>query len=704
VSATFQPTAVNVAPPAGRLFVGRYRLRERIAGGGMGEVWLARDEGLDRLVAVKLVLQDLACDPSYLDRFRREAMVHARIKHEYVVHLYDYGTHPQPYMVMELVQGITLREALDQCLRFEWLDAVCVAIQIADALGGVHREGLHHRDVKPDNVLLAEGGHVKLCDLGIARDAAARRRGGTTDRIGSLGYLPPEMVRGEPVDHRGDFYQLGVLTYELLTGRKPYSDVDESSETEMQTAHARYTPDPIPPMVPDCPEALWRIVERLLAKRPEQRYQTARQIMNALGALLPREVPAGHRFEEVVQREIVRRTLRSRPPQEDEPAPSGPRLVKTERIGPDFVPVSPASPGAESPVPSTGRIPSSSLLPPAEIALTRPLPPEAPVPPEVPTRPGRAFPVSPSRARSMGRWHELAPVPRARGSTGRWHEEAPAPRALRSAGRWAPPPPAPLPRGIASGSGRAPIADSWATCPYSWSASRSSRSPPWWWSTRRWPERFMERPRRARRPRRSRGVSDEARSAQVHARRGGGGPPVQPRRDRGARAQGGAGARRREGRRSPGERPGARRGAARDEAVRSGGGHAAAMAEELEVGVRRRAGRRARPHRGSAGAGSAGKGRERSGEHERDAERRGGHRHGPGARAGGGDHGARRGCDAERDRGAERDGGSRAGAGSPAAATEAEARAAGRRGARRGPGAARHQPRFRSTVMREARR
>jgi hypothetical protein len=199
--------------------------------------------------------------------------------------------------------------------------------------------------------------------------------------------------------------------------------------------------------VPDCPEALWRIVERLLAKGPEQRYQTARQIMNALAVLLPSEVPAGHRFEEVVQREIVRRTLRSRPPQEDEPAPSGPRLVKTERIGPDFVPVSPASPSAGIPVPSTGRIPSSSLLPPAEIALTRPLPPEIPVPPEVPMRPGRAFPVSPSRARSMGRWHEVPPVRRARGSTGRWHEEAPAPRTLRSAGRWDPPPPAPPPAG-----------------------------------------------------------------------------------------------------------------------------------------------------------------------------------------------------------------------------------------------------------------
>ena len=354
---------------AGQLFVDRYRLQHRLGQGGMGEVWAAKDEKIGRVVAIKLLHASLLLVPGYRERFTSECWALATLDHPNVVPLFDVGTEPQPYFVMKRILGINLREMLRDYGRIPWLEVVCFAIPIADGLAAAHRVDLWHRDVKPENIMVDEDGNVSILDLGIARNASASRE--VTDRIGTLGYMPPEMVQRQPTDHRGDLYQLGVLLYELLTGRKPYSGVDESSETEMQAAHVHYAPDPIEV---DCPDGLRAIVLRLLEKKPEHRYQSARTLSADLGQVLRERgsVPTNDALEPLVHRAMVRRKLsRLAAGQEDASPPASSRREvhpyrverersKTDRLrmeptqpmrstlelGPNFVPVSPASPTA----------------------------------------------------------------------------------------------------------------------------------------------------------------------------------------------------------------------------------------------------------------------------------------------------------------------------------------------------------------------
>lgn len=319
-SSAAAPTTASRAASAGlaegHLFVGRYRLDRRIGRGGMGDVWEATEVALDRAVAVKFVHPRLARDPEARTRFTREMRSLAGVEHPNIVRLYASGLEPQPFMVMERVQGVTLRELIQLGGRIEPAVAMCYALQIAEGLGAMHRAGLSHRDVKPENILVSDDGrgHVTLVDLGIARRADAPRRDGTTDRLGTLGYIPPELVLAEPVDHRGDLYQLGVVLFETITGRKPWSDIDETSETEMQMAHAHLAPDPIRAIVPECDEALGELVERLLAKAPAQRFPNAETLMEALRAILlrPTPPPPDPEVAAMIQREMVRRKLRSR--------------------------------------------------------------------------------------------------------------------------------------------------------------------------------------------------------------------------------------------------------------------------------------------------------------------------------------------------------------------------------------------------------
>ena len=304
-----QPTG----PVKGLLFVGRYRLDERMGRGGMGEVWRCWDAQLERTVIAKFIHPALVREPSYLARFECEMRSLAKLEHPNIVRLYGSGTDPQAYMIMELVRGITLRELMvtSERHRIKPAYAVCYAIQLADGLGVVHGMELCHRDIKPENVMISRDGrgHVTIIDLGIARSTLGGRAGETTDRLGTLGYAPPEMVLGRPTDHRGDFYQLGVVLYEMVAGRKPYSDVDESSESEMQAAHAFAAPDPIREVVTECPEALAAVIERLLAKDPEDRYQRSEEIIDDLCAVLRNTPTPDADLAKTVRRQLVRKKL-----------------------------------------------------------------------------------------------------------------------------------------------------------------------------------------------------------------------------------------------------------------------------------------------------------------------------------------------------------------------------------------------------------
>jgi eukaryotic-like serine/threonine-protein kinase len=267
---------------AGRVLGGRYRLDEELARGGMAVVWIAQDPLLSRRVAVKLLLPQLAADDGLRTRFRNEAIAAAKLTHPGIVATYDTGDDDGlAYIVMELVEGKTLRSIIDQRDRLSVQDAVNITSQVADALEHAHRQGLVHRDIKPANVLVQADGRVKVTDFGIAKAAGGDDLTRTGTVVGTARYLAPEQVNGGPVDSRADVYALGLLLYEMLTGKPPFA-----ADTDMATAVARLTnaPAPVRAARPEVTRGLEDVVARSLARDPEYRYQSARAFQEALDA------------------------------------------------------------------------------------------------------------------------------------------------------------------------------------------------------------------------------------------------------------------------------------------------------------------------------------------------------------------------------------------------------------------------------------
>src|SRR5712691_7170605 len=204
---------------------GRYRVVGRIAAGGMGEVYRAEDTVLGREVALKVLHPQFAGDRGFVDRFRREARAAAILNHPNIVGVYDWGSTDGTYfMVMEFVRGHNLRSVLLEHGRLEPAQVGEVALQVLAALDHAHGHGIVHRDVKPENILIAGDGTVKVADFGLARafaDSTISQAEGTV--TGTVQYLAPEQIQGEPADPRTDLYALGVVMFELLTGRTPFS-------------------------------------------------------------------------------------------------------------------------------------------------------------------------------------------------------------------------------------------------------------------------------------------------------------------------------------------------------------------------------------------------------------------------------------------------------------------------------------------------
>jgi serine/threonine-protein kinase len=227
----------------GRSLEGRYRILEPIAKGGMSTVYAAVDERLDRLVAVKVMSAALSADPAFTDRFAREARAAARLTHLNVVSVYDQGQETGPdghvFLVMELVEGRTLRDLLRERGRLSPAEAVSIMEPVLSALAAAHRAGLVHRDVKPENILLSDDGVVKVADFGLARavesDAAATRTG---LMMGTVAYCAPEQISEGRADPRSDVYAAGVVLFELLTGAPPYKG-DSAMNVAYQHVHSR---------------------------------------------------------------------------------------------------------------------------------------------------------------------------------------------------------------------------------------------------------------------------------------------------------------------------------------------------------------------------------------------------------------------------------------------------------------------------------
>ncbi|MCW2498043.1 Stk1 family PASTA domain-containing Ser/Thr kinase [Jatrophihabitans sp.] len=270
-----------------RLVGGRYELGELIGYGGMAEVHRGRDIRLGRDVAIKVLRPDLARDPSFLNRFRREAQSAAGLNHPSIVSVYDTGEDitpegaTQPFIVMEYVEGRTLRDILKAEGRLPARRAMEITADVCGALEFSHRNGLIHRDIKPANVMITNAGAVKVMDFGIARTLAddASTVTQTANVIGTAQYLSPEQARGETVDARSDVYSTGCLLYELVTGVPPFQG---DSPVAVAYQHVRENAPTPSSRVPDLPRVLDSIVMKALAKNMLNRYQSAGEMRGDL--------------------------------------------------------------------------------------------------------------------------------------------------------------------------------------------------------------------------------------------------------------------------------------------------------------------------------------------------------------------------------------------------------------------------------------
>jgi eukaryotic-like serine/threonine-protein kinase len=269
------------APQPPRLLSDRYELGEILGFGGMSEVHLARDTRLHRDVAVKVLRADLARDPSFYLRFRREAQNAAALNHPAIVAVYDTGeaetsSGPLPYIVMEYVDGVTLRDVVHTEGPLPARRAIEIIADACQALNFSHNHGIIHRDVKPANIMISANNAVKVMDFGIARALAdAQGMTQTSAVIGTAQYLSPEQASGNAVDARSDVYSLGCVLYELLTGEPPFV-----GDTPVAVAYQHVREDPVPPSKrhPEISPELDAVVLKALAKNPDNRYQTAAEM------------------------------------------------------------------------------------------------------------------------------------------------------------------------------------------------------------------------------------------------------------------------------------------------------------------------------------------------------------------------------------------------------------------------------------------
>jgi eukaryotic-like serine/threonine-protein kinase len=277
------PDLLEEVPPSNAAhmsFDERYDLKELIGGGGMAEVYLARDRELDRDVAIKRLRQQYAHDEEVVERFEREAKIAASLSHPNIVQVYDRGETEDGsyYIVMEHVPGGNLKERiLEGLLSPE--EATAIALQVARALKVAHGCGIVHCAIKPQNVLLTESGEAKVADFGIARAVDASTVTKTGSVVGTAHYLSPEQALGYPATPRSDLYSLGVVLYEMLTGKVPHD-----AETQVGIVMKHISGRPLPPkdVNPEVPEALDAVVARLLARDPEDRYRDADELIEDL--------------------------------------------------------------------------------------------------------------------------------------------------------------------------------------------------------------------------------------------------------------------------------------------------------------------------------------------------------------------------------------------------------------------------------------
>jgi serine/threonine-protein kinase len=283
---------------------GRYVLGEMIGTGGMADVYRAHDQRLAREVAVKVLRSDLARDPSFVARFRKEAFAAAGLNHPGIVAVYDSGEEPAPYIVMELVSGHTLRDLIHRGERLPLARALEIGEGILAALEYSHERGIVHRDIKPANIMITDQGDVKVMDFGIARalDDLGATLTSTWNIVGTAQYLSPEQALGEIADARSDIYSTGCLLYEVLTGQPPFTGDTPVSIAYQHVSGELALPSKISPTLPEGIDILLSVA---LAKKAQDRYQSAGLMLDDLFKIHSGETVTTR----MVKKPINRRTL-----------------------------------------------------------------------------------------------------------------------------------------------------------------------------------------------------------------------------------------------------------------------------------------------------------------------------------------------------------------------------------------------------------
>lgn len=328
--------------------VGNFRILEKIGEGGMGAVYRANDEMLDREVAIKAIRPELAREPQIVERFRAEARILARVNHPAIATIYTFFHEGgELFLAMEYVDGRTLAEVIADHGAMPWPQAVRLLSTALEGIAQAHRAGIIHRDLKPDNLMLTEAGTLKVMDFGIARMAGSSHLTQTGLLVGTLRYVAPEQIRGEEVDQRTDIYALGAVLFQMLTGRVPFE-----GPTDFAILKAQLEDAPVPPssLVPGLPGWLDQAVLKALEKDPAARFQTVDEMRSFLG-----RQDAG---ATAVQAELAAETLvlPPRSPTSDSTRASA-ATVETDRTR--LPPGPPPLPAAVAPPP----VPSSSYRP-----------------------------------------------------------------------------------------------------------------------------------------------------------------------------------------------------------------------------------------------------------------------------------------------------------------------------------------------------